>query len=386
MHNLPPVFFALGSKAMLDLPASAILNSRKPRCITPDDKWLQETKRLVRLAVEEGFVIVSSYGTTPYCTTTRLSKGLPTIIACDDVLPFMGPEKTALEFYSAYHDLFQVERTLFISSFPPGTQPRRSVRSAERDHLVAALASVLLVAEVREGGNMQQVLHIAEKRAVRIVGYPPCLSNKSTLTASKKGIAVPLVSPVAEPSHGSMSQSDLKPSRPRGARSGYIRFESLYDRRDESPWLIHYTRSFHGPWPGQTIAEYCQSLIDGSEGAGHSAFDTLIRILKERLIRASSRLTRGSYYVVSFTECLPAEIETQIKWRKGLSRWSFEPYGIAFPRESLADLGARPAVYGSKEEFQHLPADDKYLFQARGSLSEIGTTEREWRINGDFLL
>lgn len=154
MHDVPPVFFAHGNRSVLQLPAATVLNSRKPRRVTPDDKWLQETKRLVRLAIAEGFAIVSSYGNIPYCVVSRLSKDSPMIVVCDDVLPSMASEKTAFDFLSAYHDLFRVERTLFISSFPPGIRPNSGVRSVERDHVVAALASALLVAEVRDGGNM----------------------------------------------------------------------------------------------------------------------------------------------------------------------------------------------------------------------------------------
>jgi len=386
MHDLPQVFFALGNRSVLELPAAAVLNSRKPRRITPDDKWLQETKRLVQLAIAEGFAIVSSYGNTPYCVVSRLSKDSPMIVVCDDVLPSMASEKTALEFLSDYHDLFRKERTLFISSFPPGVRPKSDIRSSERDHLVAALASSLLVAEVREGGNMQQIIDIGVRRTVRIIAFPSCSSDRPPLTEPAKGKAVPRTSPFTETTGGNMLQPDRQPTRLRTVKSGQVRLVDLDDLPNNLPWLIHYTRSRPGPWPGQTIAEYCQSLIDGQKGACHTAFDTLVHIIGERLIRASSRFTRGPWGVVSFSECLPAELDTLIKWRKGLCRWSFEPYGIAFPQESLADLGAGPAIYGSREDFRHLPAERKHLFQAQHSSLGDWTAEREWRFRGDLLL
>jgi len=386
MHDLPQVFFAIGNRSVLELPAAAILNSRKPRRITPEDKWLQETKRLVQLAIAEGFAIVSSYGNTSYCVVSRLSKDSPMIVVCDDVLPSMAGEKTALEFLSAYHDLFSDERTLFISPFPPGVRPNSHVRSSERDHLVAALASALLVAEVREGGNMQQVIDIGVRRTIRIIGFPSCSSDRPPLTEPTKGKAIPHASPSTENTGDNMLQPDRQPTRLRAAKSGQVRLLDLDHVPTDLPWLIHYTRSRPGPWPGQTIAEYCQSLIEGQKGACHTAFDTLVHILEERLIRASSRLTRGPWGVVSFSECLPAELETLIKWRKGLCRWSFEPYGIALTQESVADLGPRPAIYGSKEDFQHLPDDLKHLFQAQRGSSEDWTAEREWRVRGDLLL
>jgi hypothetical protein len=386
MHDLPQVFFALGNRSVMELPAAAILNSRKPRRITPDDKWLQETKRLVQLAIAQGFAIVSSYGNTPYCIVSRLSNDSPMIVVCDDVLPSMASEKTALEFVSAYQDLFHIERTLFISSFPPGVRPSSDVRSSERDHLVAALASALMVAEVREGGNMQQIIDIAVRRSIRIIGYPPWSSDRSLLMEPTKGGAIPLASQRTENTGGNVLQPDRQPVRPHAAESGQVRLVDLYGVPTDLPWLIHYTRSRPGPWPGQTIAEYCQSLIDGQNGACHTAFDTLLHILEERLIRASSRLTRGPWGVVSFSECLPAKLDTLIKWRKGLCRWSFEPYGIAFPQPSLADLGVGAAIYGSREDFQRLPQDLKHLFQAQHSSLGDWTAEKEWRFRGDLRL
>ena len=55
-------------------------------------------------------------------------------------------------------------------------------------------------------------------------------------------------------------------------------------------YLFHYTRACPGPWPGQAYHEYLADLLDGRSLSGHSAFDTLIRIMEERLIRAGSRI------------------------------------------------------------------------------------------------
>ena len=389
MRNLPAVFFAHGDRSILQLPAAAILNSRKRRQVSPSDRWLQATKRLVGLAIQEGFTIVSSYGNIPYCTVSRLSRGRPMIVACQDVLPFMASDKGAFEFWDAYRDLFDVKRTLFISPFPPGARPSSDVRSAERDHLVAALASILLVAEVREGGNMRRVLDIATKERVRIIGYSSSSFETPPSVRKEKLELIPGVPGVTKrESCEKMSQPDRRPLRTAAANLGQIQVQlvDLNDLKGQSPWLIHYTRSCPGPWPGQTIAEYCKSLIEGHGRACHTAFDTLVRILEERVIRASARLTRGSCRVVSFTQCLPVQIDTLIKWRKGLGRWSFEPYGIALPRRYLAALGARPVVYGTKEDFEALSADLKYLFQVQCSSPDTWTKEQEWRWMGDLLL
>jgi predicted Rossmann fold nucleotide-binding protein DprA/Smf involved in DNA uptake len=386
MHDLPPVLFALGKKSLLQLPAATILNSRKPRRISPDDRWLVETKRLVRRAIAEGFAIISSYGNIPYCTVSRLSQGYPMIVICDDVLPHMATEKAALDFISGYHDLFHLDTTLFVSPFPPGGRPGSGVRSVQRDRLVAGLSSTLFVAEVREGGNMHQIIDIAMKTKVPIIGYPTCPSISHRHASSLKKETVAITSSLTENADGNILQPGRKPTQQTSAKSEKNSSVDFFDLSAALPWLIHYTRSRPGPWPGQTIAEYCESLVEGHKGACHTAFDTLVHILEERLIRASNRLTRGFCGVVSFSECLPPELDTLIKWRKGLCRWSFEPYGIAFPRESLADPGVAPAIYGSKEDYTHLPDNMKHLFQAQRSASDDWTAEREWRVMGDLTL
>ncbi|MBM3302703.1 MAG: hypothetical protein FJY85_22475 [Deltaproteobacteria bacterium] len=154
----------------------------------------------------------------------------------------------------------------------------------------------------------------------------------------------------------------------------------------DSSFLVHYTRSCPGPWPGQTIAEYCRSLVDGCENSAHTAFHTLHRILTERLIRGSNRLTRGPERVVSFTECLPGELNRLIKWHRGLIRWSFEPYGIAIRRKLLWILGASQVVYGDEELYLRLPQDDKYRFQLLKSGGSDWSREKEWRLIGDLNL
>jgi len=89
-----------------------------------------------------------------------------------------------------------------------------------------------------------------------------------------------------------------------------------------SRYLIHYTRACPGPWPGQKIMDYCRSLVRGDKDSMHTAFDTLMRIIRERRIRGGARLTRGNCPVVSFTECAPMRRVTSLNggplWFGGL--------------------------------------------------------------------
>jgi hypothetical protein len=355
-QHISELVFAFGNASIASCRAATILNSRKPRRISPDDTWITATKSLARYAETAKLTMISSYGTMPYCMVSRLAFSSPLIVVCDDVLPFMSPSQSE-DFFFKYGDLFELGSTLFISPFPPGSSLPRDIRFMERDRLVAALASELLVAELSPGGNMEKVVEEASDRGKKVVRY--CSSAGATALAARPAAhrkSVPISVPIFREVAG------------------------------KNAYLIHYTRSCPGPWPGQSAADYCLSLINGCEHSAHSGFDTLCRILSENLIRGSSLLTRRGHCVVSLTERPPSEIPTLTKWRKSLIRWSFEPYGIAFPKDDLFRIGARPVIYAVEDAFQDLSADLEHLFQLQGKNSTDWSAEKEWRVRGDLAL
>jgi hypothetical protein len=355
------------------------LNSRKPRQVSPGDRWLTLTKLMTYSAIERGFGIASSYGQLTYCVTSLLAKASPTLVVCDGPLPFMQPRERLQRFLTEYGSLFDMETTLFLSPFPPGRAPQRALRYTERDHLVGALASLVLVGEVSDHGNMRSVLDIVIKRGIP-VEYPnsprPRRTHAPLYISSGKG------SPVERE-----SLSDRSGSNRRSSFKSSVRKATIYNEApDPNSHLFHYTRACPGPWPGQSWAEYCESLVESLPGASHTGFDSLVRILQEKRIRGGRKLIRGAGEVVCFTECGPQEIEKLVEWRKGLLRWSFEPYGLAFARESLFKLGARPTIYAIEEAFDDLSDDLKHLFQFQRSDGEQWAAEKEWRIKGDLCL
>jgi hypothetical protein len=63
-----------------------------------------------------------------------------------------------------------------------------------------------------------------------------------------------------------------------------------------------------------------------------------------------------------------------------------EPYGIAIPRDGLIALGAKPVIYGTREDFGTLAADETPFFRLNpcGGVDRSG--EKEWRVKGDVSL
>lgn len=375
--DVPRVWFAFGNRGVLDRPSAAILNSRKPRHLSPADPWIATTKTMVCCALRRGFAVVSGYGTPAYDMVAALARGWPLVVVCDTVLPFMDSAEALDRFSTRYGDLFESDDTVFVSGFPPGRVPSQAVRYFQRDCHVAALSSLLMVADVRPHGNMAAVLNTAAQSGIPVYSSPLAAEHVPD-DAVKDDKILGAAATIRPPSKKAPSSPMTSPAD----QSGLPRARQLARK---TSYLMHYTRSCAGPWPGQTIAQYCRTLIEGSPGAAHTGFDSLVRILEEGTIRASGKLTRGARKVVCFTELFPDELQSLHQWRPGLLRWSFEPYAIALNRDMLFALGARPVIYAVEALYEDLSDDLRYLFQLHGSRTRNWAEEREWRIAGDLV-
>jgi hypothetical protein len=295
---------------------------------------------------------------------SSLARSKPMIMVCHELLPFMERDRTQTQLASFSEELFKCEHILYVSAVPPGPIPDLNIRRVQRDGLIAGMSSVLMVGRIRRRGNMERIVSKAEKFGKLIVYFSECEE-------------LPAKNGTGEEKTFSSAANVKKKLKDQSVRE-------FKDVSKGSRFLIHYTRSHQGPWPGQNMLDYCRSLIRGEEDSGHSAFDSLMRIIKERRIRAGARLIRGKYPVVSLTECFPGEVSALTEWRQGLLRWSFEPYGIAFPLQALFDKGARPVVYAIKEAYDDLTEDLRYLFQLQSASGRKWSPEKEWRLKGDL--
>ena len=150
-------------------------------------------------------------------------------------------------------------------------------------------------------------------------------------------------------------------------------------------FLLHWTRRRHGPWPEQTESEFLDDLLFGSSRKQHDAIKSLYRILATERLLASADLTRDRRPVVCFSDLTFAELLERRVFRSHLSRWDFEPYGIAIRRDWLASQGAQPVCYGDEELWGRLPDQDRPFFQFNSADSKVDwSIEAEWRIQDDI--
>jgi hypothetical protein len=210
---------------------------------------------------------------------------------------------------------------------------------------------------------------------------PPTTQGDGTKAApigTFPGWAFPLLLPTPRPAFA----HDCQPAR-RHAGGTPVAPAHVIDWRR---YLCHYVRSHPGPWPGQSEDDYLAELFAQAPGCSREAGDTLVRILREMLVRASSAMTRGELPVVSWSARGPLEFAALRRWNRALTRWTLEPFGIAVNRRELHALGARPAIYGPEVLHAQLRHEHRFRFQLHAPPHCNWKHEREWRLPADLAL
>lgn len=254
-----------------------------------------------------------------------------------------------------------------------------------RDREVLSEADVLIGVAVRRGGIMEEEGLRAIAAGKRVWVVPPPGRTKEfqgNISLLKTG-ALDLRLPEIENQNRPPSRKARR-SAPGGmvyltpAAGGFIQSSAPPEQ-----YLWHFTRSCSGPWPGQSQSDYFLSLVRNEEGAAHAAIDTLNRILSERTLRASGKVIRGGFAVVSFSAQNPAALLAGRKFRSALARWDFEACALGLPRVRAESMGVRPVSYLPSAEFLRLDMCERPYYQRSDKDSTDWTHEQEWRHVGD---
>ena len=157
---------------------------------------------------------------------------------------------------------------------------------------------------------------------------------------------------------------------------------------DLDDYLIHWTRRRTGPWPGQSRDDFLDDLIFGFNASDHRRIAALCRILASGILIGDSQLCRANVPVVCFSDINVDQVIEKRVFRSHLSRWDFEPCGIAVRKDSLQPFGAKPVIYGDDEAWGSLGDNERPYFQLANSCSGKNqidwTQEKEWRIAGNL--
>lgn len=274
--------------------------------------------------------------------------------------------------------------------------PDAALNSLDRDRLLIREANEVLVLGIRPHGNIQQLLMErlqAGRAGVVLIDRPHLQSDAlrrelvalgATLWSPAPAEMAPL--PNATAIHATTALlADPQPS--------LLTLAALPTAEKET-FLTHTTRACPGPWPEQSLDEYLDHLLEAHPDAEHSPLNTLLRIVGQRRLIASSRTIRGGYPMVSFTAVPLHELPTLRHFSKHRYRWDFEPYAISIRRDVLVSAGAQPVIYGDETRWADLNAAQRPYFQLHHPHKQEAapgphrdwTLEQEWRHPGDLNL
>ncbi len=382
----PGILFGKGSP-LEQTPLLAVFNSRKPRLISPDSIWLDVMRRFLR-GMDPGEIgLVGSTGTLTYDLASVLALRLGFLQLMVAPFPLVAAERQLFTIFGEKGSAIPVISCMLDGAACPAKLAMRC-----RDRLLARLADFHLVLEIRSRGNLLAVLEQIQSQSPRpqFVFKPehPGSSNAGNFTLLKKfpehALGFKSPGPLDSVKTGSIASADSLLSSKKSFCELPLTPNENISWRD---YLFHYTRACSGPWPGEIYRQYLLDLLDARPLSGRSPLDTLVRIAQEGLLRASCRMVRGITPVVCWSSLPPRELSLLRKWRRGLARWTVEPYGVAVRRDILRSLGAKPAIYGSEQVYSTLPDSEKYRFQlSRSGPSAAWRHEREWRIAGELAL
>lgn len=319
-----------GDREILKMHRRAILVSRTARNPDPRTPWVRAVLDSVRTSVEIGEAIVAGIGRDPYDLALYRCRELggQAIVVCDS-----GTDLSRIEWLP--------ERVLIATGL---MTPR------VRDELIGDLSDRAWSIALRRGGNMEAV----ERKL------------------ASRGCPVDRVACVGRATSPRRRHRDqYRPAE-----------ESADDRR----WsrLTHYTREPDGAWPGEPRAQYLSWLAHGPAEPRRNALASLRRILDQRRILAHSRLMPLNHPMVCFTARAPRQMADLFRWRRGLHRWTFRPYGLAVNMSVLERLGARPVQYLSREALAAASESERLFAQRHDPPRTDWSAEAEWRLPGDF--
>ncbi|OGC96265.1 MAG: hypothetical protein A2W25_03855 [candidate division Zixibacteria bacterium RBG_16_53_22] len=335
-----------GDKSLLGEKLAVILNSSQSKTPCGNDSWVARTAAAARRIIDSGFVMITSTGIVTWELLVHLAAATSgrQVILCP--VTGEGLEKELFDITVADFGLDPNKcAMLFVGSPLRGRSPKKNWPG--RDGQAVAMAQKIYPISIRPGGRLDTMI-------------------KSNADSGKidDRFHIEYAPAVYRPTHYDISGIKL----------------------DVENWdfITHWTKTRHGPWPGETRSAFYGRLLASDNRYPNSAFDTLINIVRERKIRASSDKIRDSFPAIGFSECPPIDILKMLRWCPRRVNWNFEPYGIAVKRPVAEKMGAKPVIYGIDEDYRKFSESAKPFFQNRGGKAVDWRGEREWRHIGDF--
>lgn len=327
---------------------AVILNSRQSLRPVGSDAWIANTICAVQDAISNGCTILTSVGMNSWEISLFLASKRNANIIVYVPLGQDGNEKDVRQYYSdqfKLSDKYTDWRFIEIESM----KKDKDKFQQQRDLQIIMDADIIYPISIRPHGNMAKLIE---------------------QSASFKKINTDYQADYESKKHSYKIEIDKNSVNPD------------IDRHLDN-YIIHWTRSSNNPWPGETLYDYYESIVNSNDRYPRSALDTLNRILSEKRLRASSRHMRRGVSAVAFSALKPSEAVKLMKWRARYSEMTFEPYGIAIQKDYALRIGIKKVIYGNPEMYRYLEEKDRPYFQSLGQTGDW-QPEREYRGIGDI--
>ncbi len=336
-----------GNKKLLDDKLAVVLNSSQSKTPCGNDSWVIQTTRAITQLTSLGYTMVTSTGLSTwelavYLVNSREGNQVIVSPASDDL--------SSEEIFAGVVEDFGLnpDRTAMIF-----TELETDSRSPKdnwllRDQAAITLAQKVVPVSIRQGGRLHSLLE------------DPSFASKCN-----NDFKIELEKPVAGPKHYELNSIKS--------------FENWN-------YITHWTKTCHGPWPGEPRSSYYSRLVSSGNEFPNQAANTLMNIISEKKLRASANWMREGRSAIGFTESAPAQALSLMRWRPKRVNWNFEPYGLAIDKKTAKALGIRPAIYGDQQKYETLADEDKPYFQFQGGVDVDWSLECEWRHLGDLNL
>lgn len=335
-----------GNKDLLGDKLAVVLNSSQSKTPCGNDSWVAATSMAVADLVESSHTIITSIGLITWELVTYLvakNNGNQIVVS-----PYCDDENGKIIFQTTVDEFgLDDDRSAMVFIAPETNLRKPKTTWLKRDKAAITLANVLVPISIRPGGKLENLL--------TTLGDDREILPKYQIEYKK---------PIVRPPH-------------------YAR-EAILCNYESWDYITHWTRTQHGPWPGQTKRDFYRQLIESENEYPNSSFNTLRNIAEEGIIRASSKKIRDALEVVGFTESDPLKVLSQMRWLPKRINWNFEPYGVAIHKKAASNIGIRPVLYGYSDDYERLANPDKPYFQSRGQKDVDWSMEREWRHIGDL--
>lgn len=337
----------LGNKSLLDESLVAVLNSSHSKFPCGNDPWIKQTALAISQLISSGNTIITSTGLSTWELQIYLvnKHGGNQII----ISPVFDNADGAGVFDKTINDFgLDPEKTAMIFVKPDEGARSPKENWLKRDKAALTLAHKIAPISIHPGGRLNTIIEDEQFCS-------KCLNDYK----------IEFKKPLAGPKH-----------------------YQLKSQKEFENWnyITHWTKTCHGPWPGETRGAYYARLIASGDEYPGQAFDTLGNIIGEGKIRGSANWMREGCLAIGFTEANPAQALALMRWRPKRVNWNFEPYGVAIDTEIASVLGIRPVIYGDESDYKGLSDQEKPYFQSMGGGDVDWRREREWRHIGDLSL